>query len=186
MNLPRGWYAVAGGAPLTYRRHGLTSASGTLHIALEAPPARLPESCNEALELLRETLIRLHVSPGTPISSGCDRGAAGYLAFAVYKHLKRGQCEYWLIPHEDATVLASWEMGAMATAGMERHDIHEMLQKLHFEVEDDGEQPAETAQEAEPVADELEVGETPVVIDEQEAFAAEAEYEATHPEQASY
>ena len=54
------------------------------------------------------------------------------MAYAVYKHIG-GQREYWLLPSADATVFACWQMGAMATAGLERQAVHAMLKALHFE-----------------------------------------------------
>ena len=96
-------------------------------------------------ELLKETLVRQDIRVGQPLKTGHEPCAAGIMAYAVYKHIG-GQREYWLLPHEEASVFACWEMGAMATAGMERHDIHAMLKALHFEsVEDEEPAPAEAA-----------------------------------------
>ena len=135
MQLPRGWYQVAGVTPHTFRRHCLSSKSGTLQLSLleSASSAIDGEQC---LESLKETLVRQDIHVGQPLKTGHEPCAAGVMAYAVYKHIG-GQREYWLLPHEEASVFACWEMGAMATAGMERHDIHEMLRALHFETEDD-------------------------------------------------
>lgn len=90
----------------------------------------------EALHLLARTLERQDIHVGAALKSGHEPCAAGVMAFGVYKHVG-GQREYWIIPHEESTVFACWQMGAMATAGMERHDVHGMLKKLHFEHTDD-------------------------------------------------
>ncbi len=103
-----------------------------------------PESSSisgeQCLALLKETLVRQDIRVGEPLKTGHEACASGIMAYAVYKHIG-GQREYWLLPHEESSVFACWEMGAISTAGMERHDIHEMLQKLHFEsmVEDEPE-----------------------------------------------
>ena len=148
MQLPRGWYQVAGVTPHTFRRHCLSSKSGSLQLSLLEPASSSIDG-EQCLELLTETLVRQDIRVGAPLKTGQEACAAGIMAYAVYKHIG-GQREYWLLPHEEATVFACWEMGAMATAGMERHDIHEMLKALHFEaVEEDEPAPvAETAAEA--------------------------------------
>lgn len=135
MQLPRGWYQVAGLNPPTFRRHCLSSKSGTLELNF-MDPASSSLSGEEALAFLGRSLEQQGIRVGAPLKSGCEPCAAGVMAFGVYKHIG-GQREYWVIPHEEATVLACWQMGAMTTAGMERHDIHEMLKKLHFEHTDD-------------------------------------------------
>ena len=133
MQLPRGWYQVAGSVPHTFRRHGLSTQSGKLQLSLLPPEEVYAElDCESAQTLLRETLARQDIAVGTPLSSGCEPCAAGQMAFAVYKHVG-GQHEYWVIPCPEATVFAAWEQGAKATAGMERHDIHVMLKELFFE-----------------------------------------------------
>ena len=131
MQLPRGWYQVAGLTPPTFRRHCLSSKSGTLEVSfLDAESSAM--SGEEAQEFLTQSLERQDIRVGAPLKTGHEACAAGVMAYGVYKHIG-GQKEYWIIPHEEATVFACWQMGAMATAGMERHDIHEMLKKLHFE-----------------------------------------------------
>ncbi len=137
MQLPRGWYQVAGVTPHTFRRHCLSSKSGSLQLSLLEPQSSSIDG-EQCVELLKETLDRQDIRVGQPLKTGHEACAAGIMAYSVYKHIG-GQREYWLIPHEEASVFACWEMGAMATAGMERHDIHEMLKALHFEHEDDEE-----------------------------------------------
>ena len=108
-------------------------------------------SGDDALALLTQTLERQDIRVGAPLKSGHEPCAAGVMAFGVYKHIG-GQREYWIIPHEEATVFACWQMGAMATAGMERHDVHAMLKKLHFEHTDD----EAASEEAAPVEEQYE------------------------------
>lgn len=155
MDLPRGWYQVAGVTPHTFRRHCLSSKSGSLQLSLLEPASSALEG-PDCLALLKDTLVQHDIRVGEPIKTGHELCAAGVMAFAVYKHIG-GQREYWLLPHEEATVFACWEMGAMTTAGMERNDIHQMLKKLHFEsVEEDG--PADDAASmAAPDAEEFEI-----------------------------
>lgn len=140
MQLPRGWYQVAGVEPATFRRHGLSTASGNLQICFHPPHDGPVASGEEALDLLKIVLSEHHLPTGTPIGTGHQACAAGYMAFAAYKQI-HGQCEYWLIPHDEANVFAKWQAGSTATCGMERHDIHEMLRALHFEGQDAGEAP---------------------------------------------
>ena len=137
MQLPRGWYQLAGVTPHTFRRHCLSSKSGSLQLSLLEPESSALDG-PQCLALLEETLVRQDIHVGRPLQTGHEACAAGIMAYAVYKHIG-GQREYWLLPHEEASVFACWEMGAMATAGMERHDIHEMLKQLHFDHEEDGE-----------------------------------------------
>ena len=132
LQLPRGWYQVAGAIPHTFRRHGLSTQSGKLQLSLLPPENFSNLDCEGTQTLLRETLARQDIAVGAPLGSGCEPCAAGRLAYAVYKHLG-GQPEYWLIPCEEATVFAAWEQGAKATAGMERRDVHQMLKELFFE-----------------------------------------------------
>ena len=132
MQLPRGWYQVAGIEPPTFRRHGLSTASGSLQICFHPPHHGAAESGEQAMELLKVALTEHHLPTGTPIGVGSEPCAAGFMAFAAYKQI-HGQCEYWLIPNDEANVFAKWQAGSTATAGMERHDIHEMLKALHFE-----------------------------------------------------
>lgn len=132
MQLPRGWYQVAGIEPTTFRRHGLSTASGTLQLCFHPPHDGPVGSGEEALEMLRATLTEEHLPTGTPIGQGHEACSAGFMAFAAYKQI-HGQCEYWLIPNDEASVFAKWQAGSTSTAGMERHDIHEMLRALHFE-----------------------------------------------------
>ena len=132
MQLPRGWYQVAGLHPHTFRRHCSSSKSGSLQVSLLPAPEVPPADGEEAQAMLKATLAQQDVHVGHPLKTGCEECAAGILAYAVYKHIG-GQREYWLIPSEDATVFACWEMGAMATAGMERQAVHEMLKALYFE-----------------------------------------------------
>lgn len=182
MQLPRGWYQVAGVPTHTFRRHCLSSKSGVLELMfLDAGSSSMKGE--QALELLTETLHRQDIHVGAPLKSGHEECAAGVMAYGVYKHIG-GQREYWIIPHEEATVFAWWQMGAMATAGMERHDIHQMLKKLHFEHVDDasaeeGAAPEETASGEEPVSAEAESaaqeGEVYVIIED-----VEAEVESPH------
>lgn len=139
MQLPRGWYQVAGSVPHTFRRHGLSTQSGKLLLSLLPPEETLPADCESGQTLLRETLARQDIAVGTALNSGCEPCAAGLMAFAVYKHVG-GQHEYWVIPCEEATIFAAWEQGAKATAGMERHDIHVMLKELFFEDSGSGEE----------------------------------------------
>ncbi len=144
MELPRGWYQIAGVTPHTFRRHCLSSKSGTLQVSLLEPESSSIDG-EQCLALLKETLVRQDIHVGQPLKTGHEACAAGIMAYAVYKHIG-GQREYWLLPHEEASVFACWEMGAMATAGMERHDVHEMLKRLHFEsVADEEPAPAEEA-----------------------------------------
>ena len=131
MQLPRGWYQVAGVTPHTFRRHCLSSKSGTMEL-LFLDPESSSMTGEEALAFLTQTLERQDIHVGAPLKNGHEECAAGIMAYGVYKHIG-GQREYWIIPHEEATVFACWQMGAMATAGMERNDIHHMLKKLHFE-----------------------------------------------------
>ncbi len=131
LQLPRGWYQVAGLTPPRFRRHCLSGKSGTLELSFLDPESSLLDG-EEALELLRAALVRQDLPVGAPIRTGHEPCAAGVLAYGVYRH-SGGQCEYWLIPHEEATVFACWQMGAAATAGMERRDIHQMLKELFFE-----------------------------------------------------
>ncbi len=140
MELPRGWYQVAGVTPHTFRRHCLSSKSGSLQLSLLEPGSSSLDG-EQCLELLKETLVRQDIRVGQPLKTGHEACAAGIMAYSVYKHIG-GQREYWLLPHEEASVFACWEMGAMATAGMERHDIHEMLKALHFESVEEEEEPA--------------------------------------------
>ena len=138
MQLPRGWYQVAGVTPHTFRRHGLATASGKLQLQLLPPQEEQPVEPEETLTILNATLAHLDIAVGTPLESGHEGCAAGLMGHATYHHVG-GQREYWIIPSEDATVFASWEMGAKATAGMERREIHEMLKRLYFESGDEGE-----------------------------------------------
>lgn len=138
MQLPRGWYQVAGIEPTTFRRHGLSTASGTLQLCFHPPHDGPVGSGEEALEMLRATLTEEHLPTGTPIGQGHEACSAGFMAFAAYKQI-HGQCEYWLIPNDEASVFAKWQAGSTSTAGMERHDIHEMLRALHFEDEGESE-----------------------------------------------
>ena len=135
MQLPRGWYQVAGLTPHTFRRHCLSSKSGTMEL-LFLDPESSSMSGQEVLDFLTRTLEQQDIHVGAPVKTGHEECAAGIMAYGVYKHIG-GQREYWIIPHEEATVFACWQMGAMATAGMERQDIHQMLKKLHFEHTDD-------------------------------------------------
>ncbi len=148
MQLPRGWYQVAGVTPHTFRRHCLSSKSGSLQLSLLEPESSSVDG-EQCLELLKETLVRQDIHVGHPLKTGHEACAAGIMAYAVYKHIG-GQREYWLLPHEEASVFACWEMGAMATAGMERHDIHEMLKALHFESVADEEEPEAPEMTGEP------------------------------------
>ena len=144
MELPRGWYQIAGVIPHTFRRHCLSSKSGSLQVSLLEPESSSIDG-EQCLALLKETLVRQDIRVGQPLKTVLrhEACAAGIMAYAVYKHIG-GQREYWLLPHEEASVFACWEMGAMATAGMERHDVHEMLKRLHFEsVADEESAPAE-------------------------------------------
>jgi hypothetical protein len=137
IQLPRGWYQVPNVTPHTFRRHGLATTSGSLQLTFHPPPDSPVQTGEQALEMLKAFLKEHHITPGTPVNSGSEPCEGGFMAFAMYKHVERGQCEYWYIPTEDAAILASWQMGAVATAGMERHDVHDMLCKIHFEdVED--------------------------------------------------
>ena len=131
MQLPRGWYQVAGVTPHTFRRHCLSSKSGSLQLSLLEPHSSSIDG-EQCLALLKKTLVRHDIHVGEPLKTGHEVCVAGIMAYAVYKHIG-GQREYWLLPHEESTVFACWEMGAVATAGMERHDVHEMLKQLHFE-----------------------------------------------------
>ena len=135
MQLPRGWYQVAGVTPHTFRRHCLSSKSGSLQLQLLEPESSSLDG-EQCLALLKETLTRQDIRVGEPLKTGHEPCAAGVMAYAVYKHIG-GQREYWLLPHEEASVFACWEMGAMTTAGMERHDVHDMLKTLFFERDDD-------------------------------------------------
>ena len=185
MQLPRGWYQVAGLTPHTFRRHCLSSKSGTMELSfLDAESSSM--TGDEATQLLTDTLARQDIHVGAAVKSGHEPCAAGVMAYGVYKHIG-GQREYWIIPHEEATVFASWQMGAMNTAGMERHDIHEMLKKLHFEHTDDApaaeeEAPAEPAALADPEAEEYSTtephmeGDVFVIIDDV-AAQVEAEHQ---------
>ncbi len=142
MQLPRGWYQVAGVDPTTFRRHGLSTASGSLQLCFHPPHDGAVESGEEAMELLKAILSEEHLPTGTPIGQGHEACAAGFMAFAAFKQI-HGQCEYWLIPNDEASVFAKWQAGSTSTAGMERHDIHEMLRALHFEdAVEAGEEPA--------------------------------------------
>ncbi len=145
MQLPRGWYQVAGVSTHTFRRHCLSSKSGVLELMFLDPESSAM-SGEQALVLLTQTLERQDIHVGAPLKSGHEECAAGVMAYGVYKHIG-GQREYWVIPHEEATVFAWWQMGAMATAGMERHDIHLMLKQLHFEHTDDAPAEEEAAPE---------------------------------------
>jgi hypothetical protein len=136
MQLPRGWYQVAGVSPHTFRRHGLATASGKLQLTLLLPPDEPVADGESALAMLRHTLAHLDIAVGTPLENGHESCAAGLLAHATYQHVG-GQREYWIIPSADATVFASWEMGAKATAGMERREIHDMLKRLYFELHEE-------------------------------------------------
>ena len=148
MDLPRGWYQVAGVTPHTFRRHGLATASGSLQLSMLPPPDEPVPDGDAAMAMLHETLVQMSIAVGSPLESGHEEAAGGWLAHATYRHVG-GQREYWIIPGEVATVFAAWQMGAKATAGMERHDIHEMLKRLHFEEEADAE---DDASAGEPVA----------------------------------
>ncbi len=103
--------------------------------------------------MLESTLAAQDIHVGQPLKTGCEECAAGVMAYAVYKHIG-GQREYWLLPSADATVFACWQMGAMATAGLERQAVHEMLKALHFESDEvenadaDAVEIAETADES--------------------------------------
>ena len=141
MQLPRGWYQVAGLTPHTFRRHCLSSKSGVLELSF-LDPAPSAMSGAEALNLLARTLESQDIHVGAPTKSGHEECAAGIMAYGVYKHVG-GQLEYWIIPHEEATVFACWRMGAMATAGLERQDIHQMLKKLFFDHEEEAAAPSE-------------------------------------------
>ena len=184
MQLPRGWYQVAGLTPHTFRRHCLSSKSGVLELSFLDPESS-SLSGEETLSLLSQTLERQGIHVGAPTKSGHEACAAGMMAYGVYKHIG-GQREYWIIPHEEATVFACWQMGAMATAGLERQDIHQMLKKLHFEHEEEAqaeEEPqageATADAEAEPGSGESDVF---VVIDDVEA-EVEARHEHEHEHQ---
>ena len=170
MQLPRGWYQVAGLTPHTFRRHCLSSKSGVLELSfLDPEPSAM--SGAESLDLLARTLASQDIHVGAPTKSGHEECAAGIMAYGVYKHVG-GQLEYWIIPHEEATVFACWRMGAMATAGLERQDIHQMLKKLFFDHEEEA--PSEQVPAAE---EEVGSGESNVfvVIDD-----VQAEVEAQH------
>ena len=169
MQLRRGWYQVAGLTPHTFRRHCLSSKSGILELSFLDPESSAM-SGEETLDLLKQTLERQDIHVGAPAKSGHEECAAGTMAYGVYKHIG-GQLEYWIIPHEEATVFACWRMGAMATAGLERQDIHQMLKKLHFEHEEDAPSEESVAAE-EPTSGESDVY---VVIED-----VEAEVEAQH------
>ena len=147
MQLPRGWYQVAGLTPHTFRRHCLSSKSGVLELSFLDPES---SSLNgeETIGLLTQILERQDIHVGAAIKSGYEECAAGMMAYGVYKHIG-GQREYWIIPHEEATVFACWQMGAVATAGMERQDIHRMLKQLHFEHEEEAQPEAEAESEVE-------------------------------------
>ena len=132
LQLPRGWYQVAGITPHTLRRHGLASTPGKLQLTLLPPPEAPPDDGASALAMLDGVLAQLGIAVGTPLTSGHEGCAAGLMAHATYHHVG-GQREYWIIPSVDATVFASWEMGAKATAGMERREIHDMLKRVFFE-----------------------------------------------------
>ncbi len=162
MQLPRGWYQVAGLNPPTFRRHCLSSKSGTLEVTFLEPDSSSMNG-DEALGLLVQSLERQDIRVGAPLKTGHEECAAGIMAYSVYKHIG-GQREYWIIPHEEATVFACWQMGAMATAGMERHDVHQMLKKLHFEHTDEvsaEEQPSEEQPSEEQSAEEEPAEEQP-------------------------
>ena len=145
MQLPRGWYQVAGLTPHTFRRHCLSSKSGVLELSFLDPESSSMNG-QEAISFLTQTLERQDIHVGAPSKTGHEECAAGVMAYGVYKHIG-GQREYWIIPHEEATVFACWQMGTMATAGLERHDIHQMLKKLHFEHTEEETQTEATAPE---------------------------------------
>ena len=131
MQLPRGWYQVAGLTPHTFRRHCLSSKSGVLELSFLDPESSSMNG-QEAIGFLAQILERQDIHVGAPSKTGHEECAAGIMAYGVYKHIG-GQREYWIIPHEEATVFACWQMGTVATAGLERHDIHHMLKHLNFE-----------------------------------------------------
>ena len=176
MQLPRGWYQVAGLTPHTFRRHCLSSKSGVLELSFLNPESSVL-SGEETLALLAQTLERQDIHVGAPIKSGHEECAAGTMAYGVHKHIG-GQREYWIIPHEEATVFACWQMGAVATAGMERQDIHRMLKQLHFEHTEEEPQPEEPAlsEGQESPGEESNVF---VVIDDMEA-EVEAQHQHEH------
>ena len=147
MQLPRGWYQVAGLTPHTFRRHCLSSKSGVLELSFLDPESS-SQSGEETMGLLTQILERQDIHVGAAIKSGYEECAAGMMAYGVYKHIG-GQREYWIIPHEEATVFACWQMGAVATAGMERQDIHRMLKQLHFEHEEEAQPETEAESEVE-------------------------------------
>ena len=172
MQLPRGWYQVAGLTPHTFRRHCLSSKSGVLELSFLDPESSAM-SGEETLDLLKLTLERQDIQVGAPTKSGHEECAAGTMAYGVYKHIG-GQREYWVIPHEEATVFACWQMGAMATAGLERQDIHQMLKKLHFEHEEEAPPEEAVVEEATSAGSDVFV-----VIDDVEA-EVEAQHEHEH------
>lgn len=163
MQLPRGWYQVPGLTPHTFRRHCLSSKSGTMELSFLDPESSAMTG-DEVLVLLTQTLERHGIHVGAPLKQGHEECASGIMAYGVYKHIG-GQREYWIIPHEEATVFACWQMGAMTTAGMERTDIHHMLKKLHFEHTEEA-APAEEPAAEEPAAAQEEEGDVYVIIND--------------------
>ena len=132
LQLPRGWYEVKGGEPHTYRRHG--QGCGTLQLSLY-PPVDTSSDGEEVLAKLHELLKALGIPLGTPITSGHAECAVGIMAFATFKNVQKGQLEFWLIP-ADVAIFASWQMGSIATAGLERAQVHEMMRTMCFEESD--------------------------------------------------
>ncbi len=130
LQLPRGWYEVESEQTRSFRRHG--QKCGILHLSL-LPPLEIELTDGEqVLAYLKEMIKGMDTPLGALISSGHEECAEGIMAFALYKHLQQGQHEFWIIPAE-TTVFAEWQMGALATAGLERSEAHGMLRAMHFE-----------------------------------------------------
>ena len=144
LQLPRGWYEVESDRTRSFRRHG--QKCGILHLTL-LPSLEIELTDGEqVLAYLKEMVTGLNTPLGFLISSGHAECEEGIMAFALYKHPQQGQHEFWLIPAE-AAVFAEWQMGALATAGLERSEAQEMLRTMRFEDFDSDEEPSNESNE---------------------------------------
>ena len=135
ITLPSDWHEVEGARPRAYRRRG--PSSGILQISLKPPLDDPISSGEQALARLDELLAELGPL-GKQLASGHDECAAGFMAFALYKHDKNGLMAIWFIPGE-VTVFATWQMGSTATAAIERSEAHEIMRQVRFEDSDPAE-----------------------------------------------